>query len=95
MKKFASFVRSAFVRCRAYALAAFAMLGLCSVAKAEGNAGNIDISIVSDIGTKIETALTSFWTDNKGTLIACIGIIVALALVWLVVKVFKRGTSKA
>lgn len=97
MKKFASFCRSVCRKAKGYVLALGVALGFCaSSAHAEGaGSGDIDISLASDLATKLNTAITTFWTDNKTVLITILSIGVGIALALLVYKIFKRGTSRA
>lgn len=95
MDKFKNFCRSAWGRVKAYAVAAAAGFGLCTAANAQSGNTGYDIAVVTEVSTKLKDTLTNFWTDNKESILAVIGIIVVFTLIWLVVKLFKRSTSKA
>lgn len=95
MKKFTGFLASAWRRCKAYAFAFLAAFGFCTVAHAEGAADGYDITVVNEVATKLKDTLETFWTSNKASILAILGIIVILTLIWLVVKLFKKSTNKA
>lgn len=94
MKKFTSFCRSVCRNAKRFAFAIAVALGFCAV-PARAAEGDLDISLASDLATKLNTAVTTFWTDNKAVLITILSIGVGIALALLVYKIFKRGTSRA
>jgi di/tricarboxylate transporter len=95
MKKIANLFKRGWCRCKALAIAFAIALGLCSASYAQESANGFDIDVVKDVADKLETTLENFWTQNQDAILAVIGIIVVLTLIWLVVKLFKRSTSKA
>ena len=96
MKKFTSFCRFVCRKAKALAFGLAVAFGFCAVpAHAAAGEGDIDISLASDLATKLNTAITTFWTDNKTVLITILSIGVGIALALLVYKIFKRGTSRA
>lgn len=57
--------------------------------------GDFDVSIASQFLTKASSAITTFWTDNQATILTILGIIVGLSVLWMIVKIFRKATSKA
>lgn len=95
MKTFLHSVKSCFCKVKGYAVALAVALGLTASAHAEGASGEIDVSFANDLATKLQTAITTFWTDNKQIIISIIGVGVVLSLAWLVYRIFRKGTSRA
>lgn len=73
---------------------AVAFASVCAFAEG-GAATAYDMSIISDISGKLDATLTSFWTNQKEVILTVVGLIVVFSLIWLVAKLWKRGTSKA
>lgn len=57
--------------------------------------GDYDISLASDFLTKAQTAITTFWTDNKVAILAILGFIVSFSILWLCVKLWGKVSRKA
>lgn len=95
MNKIANFLKRGWCRCKSLAIAFAVGLGFCSVSHAQESYNGYDITVVNEVATKLQTTLETFWTQNKTAILAVIGIIVIVSLIWLVVKLFKRSTGKA
>lgn len=53
--------------------------------------------VMASVNTELEswkTAITSFFTTNMPTILAIVGVALAVALAWVGFKLFKKGTSK-
>lgn len=75
---------------RAFALAGAFVLSLPLFA-AEGD---IVITPATDVLTKMQTALTSYWDAAQPFIVAIVGIVVVVALIWAGVRLFRGGASK-
>lgn len=97
MNKFCSFCKSAYQRAKVKFLTLLAVFGLVSVCHAEGESASnsYDLTIVHEIGTRLETTLQTFWSNNATVIYISVGLIVATALVWMVVRFFLKGTRRA
>lgn len=54
-----------------------------------------DTTLATEFMSKAEATITGFWSSNQTAIMAVLGIVVVLTLVWLGVKLFKRATGKA
>lgn len=74
------------------------VLGLTSAALADGQA---DATAMTQIGNAVATQLdtwtqgvTDFFTTNIGSIMTILGVAVAVSLVWMVFKIFRKGANK-
>lgn len=95
MKKFVTGLCSSIKRGYARLGVALAVAFASVCAFAQDAATAYDMSIISDITDKLEATLTAFWTNQKDVILLVVGLIVVFSLIWLVAKLWKRGTSKA
>lgn len=92
MKKFLSLIKSkAFAFC--------SVLGLSSAALAEGESasGTAMQQIGGAVVTELEgwtQGVTDFFTTNIGSIMTILGVAVAISLVWMVFKIFRKGANK-
>lgn len=89
MSKFISSLRGKFGR---VALALGTVCGVCSAHAAEGD---FDTTLATQFLTKAETAITGFWTTNQTAILAILGIIVGLSVLWMIVSIVRKATGKA
>lgn len=73
-------------------------LGLTSVALAEGEGAASPITTIgASVATELQSwtdGITNFFTTNIGSIMAVLGVAVAISLVWMVFKIFRKGSNK-
>lgn len=91
MKKILSFLRSRLFACSAVAL------GFVGVARAEGTGSDpiqqIGAAVVTELGNWT-SGITSFFTTNIGSIMTILGVAIAISLIWMVFKIFRKGSNK-
>lgn len=96
MNKIHSVLKGVYKKAKGYLFALLAVFGLVSTSYAqEGAATKYDIQIVADISDKLKATLEDFWTNNSETIYIAVGLLVATALLWMVLKFFLKSTRKA
>lgn len=93
MKRIGSALHRGYTRLGLALAVAFASVGAFAQEAAAGT--SYDMAIIGDISKKLQATLTAFWTEQKDVILLVVGLIVVFSLIWLVAKLWKRGTSKA
>ena len=78
-------------------LASLSVLGLPFFALAEGQStpmSEINTKIATQLGTWSDT-ITNFFKDNIDVIMGIVGIALAVGLLWVVFRLFKKATTKA
>lgn len=76
---------------------ALVALGMAGVARAEGTGTDPISAIGQAVVTELESwtsGITSFFTTNIGSIMTVLGVAIAISLVWMVFKIFRKGSNK-